>query len=468
MQMYKQFLFVAIWCLQIPLGSTSALAGEIRLCAKILQENFFKIPREHGITSDLRELEPTRPDRVIAEKILSYNPDGPQFNLSLENGGQNIRAVRLNAFDSGDEIMRLFVDEFNYAYGGRSTPHVFLVGNVGYAESKERKKIERDFKRMRLPQYEVIHSAHVAPWAQDGSKPINKPAENLATLIPRQMATARETSHYINPITALQVHSGLQVEKSQFRWEGGDIVVGQNHVFVGSSVLDMANQDFGMSASEALAALSREFSKPVIPIGVFDQVMAKRYPIEFHIDLFLSVVRDRFTGQDVILLGSVQLAVNLIQGISPDTGTIRVSKKTGQRRLSKLFDYLLGEGVQLENEIQKVSDNLRTEQNLNELASFLSRLGYRVIRLPYLSLGPSRYDLNSRMSFLSYNNIIVDGERVLTSRLGIPELDEYSNSVFSSLGYRAYGFTTAEASLYLDGGIRCLSEIYRCPPNQEQ
>src|SRR5205823_7545347 len=67
------------------------------------------------------------------------------------------------------------------------------------------------------------------PWAQDGSKPL----DDGGTLVPKSLNNGTNRPAYFSAVHA-QAEAGKAPErKSPFRFEGGNIVVGERHVFVG-------------------------------------------------------------------------------------------------------------------------------------------------------------------------------------------------------------------------------------------
>lgn len=224
-------------------------------------------------------------------------------------------------------------------------------------------------------------------------------------------------------------YAGSQGKTSRLRFEGGNVIAGSRHVFVGATVVDEAMVDHQWTEAQAITEIGQEFGLPAIVIGDV-QKFDCRQPQQ-HIDLAMAVARDRKSGQEVILLESNQLARDLA-----GKGEVMDVMATNQLSIDDI------------------------ERRLNQAEFQLRRQGYKVIRMPGLTYDGFLRDLEDRpiLSIFNYTNVLLTGDVALVPTYGIHKLDEAAHQIYRELGYRVVPMHSARETFKYSGGPRCATE----------
>lgn len=97
----------------------------------------------------------------------------------------------------------------------------------------------------------------VKSYLHDASKPL----EGNTLLVPVAESRSEETfggdPTNRNVLKSLERQGKIKVRQSPFRWEGGNVIVGDRHTMIGSDVVEAAMRDFKISRKEAIDALSK-------------------------------------------------------------------------------------------------------------------------------------------------------------------------------------------------------------------
>jgi len=364
-----------------------------------------------------------------------YRPPRPHV-LPLDNGDEPLRFVRLN-FPSSQNLEGMFrevLTDWVHALTKIGSMRLKILVNEG--DQARLAALMQDLPpglRARIEPVPIAGDNHVRPWPRDPSVLL---AGGRKLLLPRARMLGHEEEEHEHPqriadyfgVVEKYAHAaGLPLERSAFRFEGGNILVGRRHVFVGSDIVQNAMADYDITEEEAVAALSREFGRPVLSIGRRDAQHPRselRQPRQ-HIDLAMAVVRDRRSGREVVLLESPKLARDLL----------------GDR---------LG-SVEPEGALWRDDEN--SEADFDAARRALRGEGYEVIDVPGLTTGWA--------SSLNYTNAVLASGHAMIPQLDIPELDVYAANVYRRLGYEVIPMRSARRSLELNGGPRCLGEHCR-------
>lgn len=295
-------------------------------------------------------------------------------------------------------------------------------------------------------------------WSQDGSKPL----EDGGTVEPG--VGAMITGSYYDATNALNKFRGLGAQFSKFPFAGGNMIVGARHLFVGTTIVDAVCEQMSISREEAITALSVEFGKPVIEIGVPSGPNRRKYQAEFHIDLTMAVVRNRVTGEEEILLNSPRKAVEeLLAGSDVDSLPneevellqtlqkllLRNSKESPSEDLMARINALIGLAG-LKTLEKRLITMIEYQKEYDLIETDLKSHGYTVVPIPNFDIG------------FNWANLIFSGRYALTAQLGVKIWDDYMSKLLSSKGYEPIKFKAAQKSLFKKGGLRCMSETYRC------
>lgn len=225
------------------------------------------------------------------------------------------------------------------------------------------------------------------------------------------------------------------VWKSPFQFEGGNVIVGDKHVFVGYEVIRDSAELLRISNEEVLRGLEKEFGKPIIPIGVRNQNNEIKQ-VDYHLDLTMAVVRNRNTGKEEILIGSSEKAYELLMKDGKGDPSLRVGLK------NTLWNPLIKD----------------RENRMKVVAKELEDMGYKVSFLPNLF----NDRLISRTNILSklikpynYTNVLLGHGEVLLSSFGIKKLDDYAFNKYRELGYEPVDLIHGNVGLMYYSGVRC-------------
>ena len=230
--------------------------------------------------------------------------------LSSDNGRQGARAIRINfearhtenyilsflanVLVKTSQVSRQLVFDFRTVLTRISDLELYIA-----VRPDELAKVEKLVKRYPSKLRNRVHITPInfarsrnvygnAVWANDGSKPIH--ANELATLVQSDGNRVRRPVY--NEITsALSQATSLNTTQSLFRFEGGNVLVGDRHVFVGPDIVNGVVEELKISYSEAVRALGIEFGKPIAVVGSPDN-KGKMRQTTYHIDLSMMIARN--------------------------------------------------------------------------------------------------------------------------------------------------------------------------------
>lgn len=405
-----------------------------------------------------------------ADGNFKYRPDHP-IQLSSENGDDELALARIQ-FATFEKLEHQRVYDLlvkDYLHVLEELPHAELR-IVTDEKSKPalvsllRGASESVRKRVKTVTIESEHPLEL--WAQDGSKPIKDPEHyRIQTLVPYEHEDGAKSE-----IWQELEGKGWPTQRSIFHFEGGDVVVGARHVFVGPTVIEDNMKKFRISRSEALQALSAEFGKPVFEIKR-NKIPKKAdpsftHPIDFHIDMFLSVARNHKTGKETVLLSSPELGFKALAGRRKDADFPEDWDIMAEHLVQGAKDDANGFLTDAEREliatIKKTSPYaFRVQQDqVNAEAVRLKALGYDIKFVPGLAQMHGEREMG-QWEIFGYANSILSGKKAIIPELGIPRLDRAATQAFEDLGYKVIHVYSPTESLCLKGGIRCMTETYR-------
>lgn len=183
----------------------------------------------------------------------------------------------------------------------------------------------------------------------------------------------------------------------------------------------------------------------------------------FHIDMVMTPLgkRDPETGKKVMVVGDPSMAINLLRDLKEHNPSqyrrygIMLRQKLGTMNLLlKLMDKLgWSPGNPLDKLMDRLSADERRQEGLDAMAKGFQRDGYRVERVPYL--GDSSLD---NVPWITYNNVVIDGDNVFMPSFGIPELDNAGGAAYKKFGYSPVplDMTTISSG---KGAINCITKV---------
>jgi len=206
------------------------------------------------------------------------------LSFSSENGRQELKVVRISFNRLKPESWRpKILRDYGYAMG--KIPGFKLWVTVPPEQIKLAEEMIAQFpedvrKRIWLKPVEKINGQHV--WTQDGSKPIS--ARRPTTTTPG----FKFIPEYERPLEAFMSSGKLDKIESPFKFEGGNIVVGDRHVFIGTEEIQANMRFLKCTRREIMKALEVEFGLPVIELGRNSRHGEMKYvgsQADFNIDL---------------------------------------------------------------------------------------------------------------------------------------------------------------------------------------
>lgn len=235
--------------------------------------------------------------------------------LATENGSQGLRAVRLN-WSNGLEARAVLKDYLPLLKQDSKFELWIVVGK------EERQEFEKSISslpqnlrnRIKIAEDDKIPSL----WAQDGSK----------TLEDRQGTLVRSTSsNDVRKISDDQHRSNaqalartglIQVRASELAFEGGNMIVGEKHLFVGPEIVNQVMHDLKVTRSNAHKALEVQFGKPILEVGV-PSTDGRLNQLSYHVDLDMAVVQNRKSAkkEDVVIVQSTYQLLKDYFGMPP-------------------------------------------------------------------------------------------------------------------------------------------------------
>ncbi|MBP7843469.1 MAG: hypothetical protein KA116_01520 [Proteobacteria bacterium] len=391
-------------------------------------------------------------------------------HLAAENGSLALDVIRLNLNHFHDTALSVFLE---YIEVLRAEPDLKLWINVPESQLKVfAELLDNQFKdiKNRITLIPDPNKKSVAPiWTQDHEKPIVSHGKGYEALIPVHIWKEGEHTG-TSPQEALWRATRMQYGyvKSPLQFEGGNIIVGSNQVFVGTDTIMQNMERLKISRPEAIAALSEEFKLPIIEIASPSSMKSSdraqlNQPI-FHIDMMMAVVKNKNTGKDVVLLESPKMALRTLARILPD----EVGILTPDARLfdKGFFDKLVGIEKDFIQTLRGVSlkDLISHQQQLDDIARDLTEQGIEVKRIPGLTMHHTNLkEENTKVRHFTWTNSIISDSYVLIPGLGVPRLDIQAQDIYRNLGYRVHSMVSSQSTLPLLGGIRCVSGTYRRP-----
>lgn len=336
--------------------------------------------------------------RRLRGGMSQYRPARGPLVLASETGTEPVKLMRID-LEIGDYLGVLR----DYLQHLPELPGVNLVVvTMATRGSEYWRQIENEIPvelagRVWITTARETHSI----WAHDGSKPLATYGQTLARVMGILAASDQRLRWATQALTAVDI----EVIESDLPFEGGNVVVGDFHVFMGSDIIEYMMDETGAPRSEIVAAYGRQFGKPVIEVGA-PTVGGEVLQPAFHLDLFFTVARDwtRPGVHNVILL---------------------------QEALGGAGDY---------------------SERLEAIAEQMRRLGFEVRRIVGQHSGAAVR--------ITYNNVVLSGQTALVPAY-FGHDNEEAFEVFRRLGYQVLPMKSSDETMRWNGAIRCATETHR-------
>ncbi len=377
--------------------------------------------------------------KTAVVETLDFHKD--HVELSLENGTQPLEHVRIHILSrnrdwkTSVELLRdyliamhtlkemkldvLISDEVD-----ETRIDVQAIKELERRDTILRELINKSPAHVRERVYLYFAEQDLEFWAQDSSKPLRQGHP----LVPASM-DKNKFSHTL----ASTIYSKTDRVMSGF--EGGNLVVGQRHIFTLSSLMSIN--------STKNSEVSRFFGKPVFALDL-DSPELPHFHMNFHSDLIVAIVYSPELKQEVVLLNSPQMAMEVFSSTSNPSYESQL---------------IMNDMIKFRTYFDSWNDhNLR-------LVQALSDEGYQVrlipgVTFPKIEQSPfsfSKSGPRSPLLYYNYVNAVFSEDYVLMPWLEVPELDDSAAKVYKSLGLHPIPMPSARKLLPYHGAIRCAS-----------
>lgn len=277
---------------------------------------------------------------------------------------------------------------------------------------------------------------------------------------------------------------GWPWRKSRLRFEGGNIVVGQEHVFVGAETIRWNAMKLGWSEVEVARAFERELGRTVLVLGPVPQPVG-------HIDMIVTPL----SGRRLFVADAGWGAELAERELETNRAGVEAFERAceeyffGDPGIQRLID---AEGQVIERPkvvgrtAEVIEQTRRRAGDLDRLAEELGKRGYRVLRVPILcpaeerigaeedqeenpagqtSRGSESKTRRPRPSYpyLTYNNVLMErgeeGEVVYLPQYGWPAFDRAAVRAWEEAGFKVKKVGGLTISAMYGGSLRCCAKV---------
>jgi hypothetical protein len=372
----------------------------------------------------------------------------------LSDVGSEIRLVACSATSARTSSLRNAELVSNIVNGLPQDVHVLLLVN-------DRSAFATSANNSRVTFVEMPPDSDISIWPQD---PFVVVQGKSTTKLITPCSFNREDDERMPKQLASILN--LEVVHSEMHFEGGNIVCGDDAVFIGHDTITYNAVLLDASPQAIVKRFSKLFGRPVTVVGTKSQSVG-------HIDLIVTPLG----GHRVAVADSRAGARLAAAAIDGNPGLVQEFERSceemffGREDVSELKDrdgnLLIRPKVSGQTD-KVMAASLRIAPDLDSIAQQLSHAGYTVVRVPALipdqsGAGNEPLAKAIRYPFLSYSNVLVEKREnqsvVYLPQYGFKKLDNAAVQTWESLGYHVKpvpGFSTS--SMY-GGGLRCCTKV---------
>jgi agmatine/peptidylarginine deiminase len=216
-------------------------------------------------------------------------------------------------------------------------------------------------------------------------------------------------------------------ELKGFPMDGGNTIATKNHLFIGMYALKEAKEHYNQDPNEIVKMLMKRFpNQKLVIIG------KEKQPV-FHIDMALSILKDN-DNEKVAALADPDLTIELINKLFSDK--------------EKIYGHYTKEKI-----IKNLEDYKKTYfAELKDIELKLKQEGFKVKKMPFI---PLQVD---ESNCLTYNNMLLDGNKIYLPSYGIPKLEEEVKKILEEEGFKVI-FINWKENIRLKGAIHCITNV---------
>jgi N-dimethylarginine dimethylaminohydrolase len=281
----------------------------------------------------------------------------------------------------------------------------------------------------------------------------------------------------------LAEHLSWPLRVSHFKFEGGNIVVGYRHVFIGANTILGNAEELSLSPQRVAKELAAELGRPPLVVGPAPQPVG-------HLDMMLTPLDDR-----TLMLADPGWGADLAEEqLRSAPGDVEAFERSCQQQffgdpaIRRLRDRE-GKVVTAPDLVGRTPAAVQASRDiarqLDDLAQELARWGYRVHRVPFLNppmektpaatraaappaandASESERDSRPVYPCLTYNNVllerIADERTVWLPQYGWPALDDAAVEAWTGVGYQVIPVEGFSTSAMYGGSLRCCVKVLK-------
>ena len=298
----------------------------------------------------------------------------------------------------------------------------------------------------------------VTVFSQDNALAARDVDGNPALLIPRAFREHRDREEDALSVEEAQRAFDMPVFRSQLHWEGGNILHGADHRFIGADTIAENMRRLGLTRKEVTEMFAGEFGAEVITLGDVARArfgsdkweLSKSGQASLHVDL------------DVSLLGVIGPQRKPVAFIADPVLGLNLLPAVLSRRSLYVNSFLKPDRVR--DAIRDGYHDYASERRPKLLAyrAVLEKLGYRVVGMPDLRINPDDNLFRPINLDFGYCNVLPGLRRarpaVYYLSWGIGALDDDARQRMGKAGVdpvRVSNPRVANLLMGLSGGLHC-------------
>ncbi len=372
----------------------------------------------------------------------------------LSDVGSEIRLVACSATSARTSSLRNAELVSNIVNGLPEDVHILLLVN-------DRSAFSTSSNNRRVTFVEMPHGSDISIWPQD---PFVVVQGKATTKLITPCSFNREDDERMPKQLANILN--LEVVHSEMHFEGGNIVCGEESVFIGYDTIHHNAVVLDSTPLSIIKRFSKLFGRSVTVVGESSQSVA-------HIDLIVTPLNGKRVAVADSRAGARLAAAEI-------DANPRLVQKFEQRCEEMFFGHVDVSELQdregntlARPEVagrteEVIRASLRLAPALDAIARQLSHAGYSVVRIPALipSQNRSADDFNGdavRYPFLSYSNVLVEVRQnqpvVYLPQYGFAKLDQAAIQTWDALGFNVKAVPGFSTSSMYGGGLRCCTKV---------
>ena len=258
----------------------------------------------------------------------------------------------------------------------------------------------------------------------------------------------------------------LEVVQSELHFEGGNIVCGEDAVFIGFDAIHRNARLLELSADEVTKRFTKLFRRRVVVVGESRQSIR-------HIDLIVTPL----SHQRIAVADSRAGAELAAEAVRQEPALVQKFERQCEKDffgVDGVVELLDRDGNTIKRPTvvgqtaAAVASSLRLAPDLEAIARQLSGAGYKVVRIPALIPDQEQHvdkqaDVLPQYPFLSYGNVLTELRQnqptVYLPQYGFGKLDNAAQSVWQKMGFQVKPLAGFSTSAMYGGAMRCCTKV---------